>query len=239
MIMTIKQEQDNSIQGIIDEYLKLVFGILALFPIDTTSINKFILGNFERKDYNINFLTNFKNYIKFYVIYIISLIIGLWWASIIGPLFILFFLLLLPNALYIILISILVIIVLILLALIIGLIYFYIKSFVYKLIINHFGGDLNFNEAATLIFYSSILILTFSMPLVLSYAIFIGFIFSIILSILPFYALYFIYKELVSKFKMNSKKALYSVVLSFIIEYVFFTIPFLIIYFSLLIMGLI
>ena len=135
--MTKKQEQDNSIQGLIDEYILLVFNILAIFPIDTTSIHKFISGKFHRKDYDIDFLTNFKNYIKFYLLYLLSLIIGLWWVLIIGPLFIILFLLVLPDVLMIILILILAIIILLLLALIIGLIYFYLKSLLYKIVINH------------------------------------------------------------------------------------------------------
>jgi len=234
--MTKKQEQDNSIQGLIDEYIKLIFSILTIFKIDTTSIHKFISGKFERKDYNIDFLSNFKNYIKFYLLYLLSLIIGLWWISIIGSLFVLFFILVLPNTLMIILILILAIIILFLLGLIIGLIYFYLKSLLNKIVINHFGGNLNFNEAATLTFYSSILVLIFSIPIILSYSIFVGFVFSIIISILPFYALYFIYKELVSKFEMNSDKALYAVITSFIIEYLLFTIPALIIYFLFFVM---
>ncbi len=232
------KKQDNSLQGLVDEYIKLIFNILAIFPIDTTSIHKFISGKFHRKDYDIDFLSNFKNYIKFYLLYLLSLIIGLWWISIIGSLFVLFFILILPNALMIILILILAIIILFLLGLIIGLIYFYLKSLLNKIVINHFGGNLNFNEAATLTFYSSILVIIFSIPIILSYSIFIGFIFSIIISILPFYALYIIYKELVSKFKMNSDKALYAVITSFIIEYIFFTIPALIIYFLFFVMRI-
>jgi len=226
----VKKQDDTSIKSLVEDYINIIFKILAVFPFNYTLIKKFISGKFERNDYNINFLTNFKDYLKIFFIYLISLVIGLWWVFILGPMLVILLLAFSIDLITLILITIVGLILIFIISLVIGFIYLYLKSLLYKIVINYFGGDLSFNEAGTLVIYSSILVFIFSIPIILSYSVFIGFIFSIIISILPFYALYFIRKELVSKFGMESDKALYSVIISFVIEYLLFSIPGIILY---------
>jgi len=233
-----KSKEDNSLNGLVNEYVKLIFNLLCFFPIDLTLIKKFVSGHFKREDYNKDILTNFKYYIHFYLIYLFSIIIGLWWVFLAGSFILIPLLILVPNGLIILLISIPVLLLLFVISLIIGLIYFYFKSLLYKMITSHYGGDLTFNEVGTLIIYSSIVYLIFSVPIIFSYSLFIGFLFSPIISILSFYVLYVIYKELVNVFKMESNKAFYAVVISFAIEYTIFSLPALLLYLIVLLLRI-
>ena len=74
-----KTKQDNSIKGLINEYLDFVFKILSIVPMNLDLIRKFCYGKFTRKDYNIDFKTNLFPYFKSFFLYTISSVIGVWW----------------------------------------------------------------------------------------------------------------------------------------------------------------
>jgi hypothetical protein len=215
MTKTETKKESNSLDNLINDYCNFIFKILAVLPFNFESVKKFILGSFTRKDYNIEPLTSFKEYIKYYIIQLVSIVIGFWWSVLI---FLLIGLIIAPVFIVMIIFG----LIFLVLSIFFQLIYFYISAFLFKIIANYFDGDLNFNESITLVIYAAILQMAFMIPIVLSYGIFIGLFLSPILSIIPFYALYFMYKELNVKFKMDSKKAAYTIISHFIIENVVF-----------------
>lgn len=213
--MANKTKNKDSLENLIKDYTEFIFKILAYLPFNFESAKRFILGSFTRKDYNIEVITLFKEYIKYYVINLFSILIGLWW----------FFLIFIGIGLIfapILVIGVIMSIFFVIISIIFQLIYFLISAYLFKIIANYFEGDLTFNESFSLIVYAGILQMVFIIPIMLSYGIFVGIFLSPLLSVIPFYALYFIYKELNNKFKMKDKKAAYTIITHFVIENVLF-----------------
>lgn len=218
------KEQDNSIKGLINDYLDFLFKILSIIPMDFASMKKFCYGKFTREDYDKDFKTNLIPYFKSFFIYTVASFVGVWWIllflSFFMPIFISVASFFPDLGLGIILMGILSTIILIISIIVFGVVFIYLKSWIYKYVIEYFKTKITFNEANTLVIYSSILYFLIMVPFVLSNAILIGLFISSFTIIIPFYVLYFVYQELINKFNMDGKKAFHAVIVTFILEMV-------------------
>jgi hypothetical protein len=219
---TKTKEQDNSINGLINDYLDFLFKILLLIPMNFNLIKKFFYGKFTREDYDKNFKTNLIPYFQSFLIYVVSSFVGVWWLLLFLFLLLPFLIGIIPTfptlGLGVILMGIIFTIVLIISIIVFGVVFIYLKSWMYKYVIEYFKTNITFNEANTLVIYSSILYFLIMVPFVLSNALLIGLFISSFTIIIPFYVLYFVYQELVNKFNMEEKKAFHAVVVTFILE---------------------
>jgi hypothetical protein len=215
MEKTITTTNEDPNVKVVNDYLTFIFNFLTFLPMNFDLIKKFCYGNFTREDYNKEFNGNVTLFFKVLFMHIVSLVLGFWWAFLVS--FIVLLLLVSVSPLSI-LIGIISMIFILLISIIVGVIYLYIKSILYKYIINYFGGNITFNEVNTLIIFSSILSILIMMPINLSYAILIGFIVSTLTLLLSLYVMYFIYKELINKFGMPKSNALNAIIVSFVLE---------------------
>lgn len=237
------KKQDNSIKGLINEYMDFLFKILSIIPMNFDLIKKFCYGKFTREDYDIDFKTNLVSYFKSFFVYIFSSLIGLWWLLFFFLSFlsvIIGFISFVPTlGLSLILLGVFSFVFAIVFTIVSSLVFIYLKSWIYKYVIGYFGTKITFNEACTLVIYSSVLYFLIMVPFNLSYAVFIGLFISSFTIIIPFYVLYFVYQELINKFEMDSKKAFKAVVLTFILEMVLVFGLLIAVYLIMLLLGLI
>lgn len=224
----------KEISNLKEEYVSFLLKILSYFPLNLESIKKFLLGDYTRDFYNKDLLISIKDYFKAFLTYITSQVIGFWWMILlIISVFILFssfiFTLLsifisvfsIDGLLLVGLILAIVIIFIIaffIFTILFTILVFAIKVIILKLILKFRNIEVKFNEVANLILYSIILQMLFFIPILLSYSIFVGFFLSPIIYAIGFYIYYFIYKELVDKFKADKNTALISILALFIGE---------------------